>query len=93
MNNTKPRWLQDFRRFVPLKSQFFLSGNIKDFQLLENDFGSYSWHRLENVIDSELKNIGYTHVVYYNPLSGFDIPSFTGNSDEKKVFFLKFSLT
>ncbi|WP_437823110.1 AAA family ATPase [Tenacibaculum mesophilum] len=92
MNNTKPRWLQDFRRFVPLKSQFFLSGNIKDFQLLENDFGSYSWHRLENVIDSELKNIGYTHVVYYNPLSGFDIPFFTGNSDEKKVFFQKLQI-
>lgn len=92
MNNTKSRWLQDFRRFVPLKSQFFLSGNIKDFQLLKNDFGGYSWHRLENVIDSELKSMGYAHVVYYNPLTGFDIPFFTGNSEDKKALFQKLQI-
>lgn len=92
MNNTKSRWLQDFRRFVPLKSQFFLSGNIKDFQLLKNDFGSYSWHRLENVIDSELKSMGFAHVVYYNPLNGFDIPFFTGSPEDKKALFQKLQI-
>jgi len=89
MKDTKVRWLQDFRRFIPLKSQFILSGNIKDFQLIKNDFGSYSWHRLENAIDTELKNLGYKHVVYYNPMSGFDIPFFSGNPEEKKVLFQK----
>ncbi len=92
MNNTKSRWLQDFRRFVPLKSQFLLSGNIKDFQLLKNDFGSYSWHRLENVIDSELKSMGYVHVVYYNPLTGFDIPFFSENPEDKKALFQKLQI-
>ncbi|WP_109434136.1 AAA family ATPase [Aquimarina sp. AU119] len=89
MKDAKVRWLQDFRRFLPLKSQFILSGNIKDFQLIKNDFGSYSWHRLENAIDAELKSTGYKHVVYYNPMSGFDIPFFLGNPEEKKALFQK----
>ncbi len=89
MNDTKVRWLQDFRRFLPLKSQFILSGNIKDFQLIKNDFGGFSWHRLENAIDVELKNIGYKHIAYYNPLNGFDIPFYSGTPEEKKALFQK----
>ena len=87
MKDTKVRWLQDLRRFLPLKSQFILSGNTKDLQLIKNDFGSFSWHRLENAIDLELKSVGYAQVVYYNPLDGFDIPFFTGNAVEKKQLF------
>ena len=87
MKDTKVRWLQDFRRFLPLKSQFVLSGNIKDLQLTKNEFGSYGWHKLENAIDLELKSLGYTHVIYYNPLNGFDIPFFSDDPEEKKVLF------
>jgi len=31
----RPRWLRDLLRFVPLKSQFVLSGNVRDLQLCE----------------------------------------------------------
>ncbi|MCR3766639.1 hypothetical protein K3Z80_24940, partial [Pseudomonas aeruginosa] len=31
----KPRWLRDLLRFLPLKSQFVLSGNIRDLQACE----------------------------------------------------------
>ena len=31
----KPRWLRDLLRFLPLKSQFVLSGNIADLQVLQ----------------------------------------------------------
>lgn len=86
MEDTKVRWLQDLRRFVTLKSQFILSGNTKDLQLIDNGFGGFNWHRLENAIDIELKSVGYTEVLYYNPLDGFDIPFFNGNPDEKKLF-------
>ena len=89
MENIKVRWLQDFRRFLPLKSQFILSGNIKDFQLSKNDLGNYSWLRLESAISAELKSLGYAHVVYYNPISGFDIPFFNGSPEEKKSLFQK----
>ncbi|GHU37407.1 hypothetical protein AGMMS50256_35310 [Betaproteobacteria bacterium] len=31
----KPRWLRDLLRFLPLKSQFVLSGNVRDLQACE----------------------------------------------------------
>ncbi|WP_172398601.1 hypothetical protein [Gilliamella apicola] len=31
----KPRWMRDLVRFLPLKSQFVLSGNIRDLQACE----------------------------------------------------------
>jgi hypothetical protein len=31
----KPRWLRDLLRFLPLKSQFVLSGNVRDLQASE----------------------------------------------------------
>lgn len=92
MKDTKVRWLQDLRRFIPLKSQFVLSGNTKDLQLIKNDFNSFGWHRLENAIDIELKSLGYAEVVYYNPLDGFDIPFFTGSPQEKKELFHHLSI-
>ncbi|MCF8714286.1 ATP-dependent Clp protease ATP-binding subunit [Joostella atrarenae] len=87
MKDTKERWLRDFRRFLPLKSQFVLSGNTKDLQLTSNDSKGFGWHKLENVIDVELKNYGYSQVVYYNPLQGFEIPFFEGEVKEKEAMF------
>ena len=31
----RPRWLKDFVRFLSIKSQFVLSGNVRDLQLTE----------------------------------------------------------
>ncbi|MEH6658044.1 AAA family ATPase [Leeuwenhoekiella marinoflava] len=87
MKDTKVRWLQDLKRFLPLKSQFILSGNTKDLQLIKNEFNGFGWHRLENAIDVELKSLGYSEIVYYNPLNGFEIPFFTGSPQEKKELF------
>lgn len=30
-----PRWLRDLNRFLPLKSQFVLSSNVRDLQVTE----------------------------------------------------------
>lgn len=92
MRDIKPRWLRDFRRFLPLKSQFVLSGNTKDLQLTPNDFGNFGWHKLENVIDTELKNYGYSQVIYYNPLQGFEIPFFEGEPKEKETLYGKLQI-
>ena len=35
----KPRWLRDLARFLPLKSQFVLSGNVRDLQIIETSPG------------------------------------------------------
>ncbi|NQY07002.1 MAG: ATP-dependent Clp protease ATP-binding subunit, partial [Flavobacteriaceae bacterium] len=92
MKDTKARWLRDFRRFLPLKSQFVLSGNTKDLQLISNSMGGFGWHKLENVIDIELKNYGYSQVVYYNPLQGFEIPFFEGEPKEKEDLYRKLGI-
>src|SRR5262249_10552363 len=36
----RPRWLRDVLRFLPLKPQFVLSGNVRDLQLCELNGGS-----------------------------------------------------
>jgi hypothetical protein len=35
----QPRWMRDLKRFLPLKSQFVLSGNLRDLQLSPTDNG------------------------------------------------------
>ena len=37
--DVKPRWLRDLARFLPLKSQFVLSGNVFDLQTYEESRG------------------------------------------------------
>lgn len=79
----RPRWLRDFIRFLPLKSQFVLSGNIKDWQLYDHGQGQIGWYALKEYLALELQSLGYTHIVYYNPAEGFDIPFFRGTESEK----------
>ena len=52
----KPRWMRDLVRFLPLKSQFVLSGNIRDLQACEV---------------APLRDVGYSQVLIWNPLLGF----------------------
>jgi hypothetical protein len=40
----KPRWIRDLIRFLPLKSQFVLSGNVRDLQLIEPQPGCCFQH-------------------------------------------------
>ena len=67
----KPRWLRDLLRFLPLKSQFVLSGNVRDYQLTETEPGHVTVQPLVNVIAAELRQVGYSGVIGYDPLNGF----------------------
>ncbi|MCU7858884.1 MAG: ATP-dependent Clp protease ATP-binding subunit, partial [Candidatus Thiodiazotropha sp. (ex Lucinoma kastoroae)] len=62
-NNIKPRWIRDLLRFAPLKSQFVLTGNVRDFQIREMAPGSFVWHNLEEYLALELREYGYDAVV------------------------------
>jgi hypothetical protein len=66
-----PRWLRDLLRFLPLKSQFVLSGNVRDFQLTEVGRGTVAAQPLTAVLATELTRVGYAHVLLYDPLTGF----------------------
>lgn len=67
----QPRWLRDLLRFLPLKSQFVLSGNVRDFQLTEISAGTVAAQPLTAVLASELTRAGYDQVLLYDPLTGF----------------------
>src|SRR5215217_4788096 len=67
----RPRWLRDLLRFLPLKPQFVLSGNVRDHQLAEVAPGSVAAQPLVSVLGSELRQAGYAHVLAYDPIAGF----------------------
>src|SRR5215831_13493621 len=67
----KPRWLRDLVRFLPLKSQFVLSGNVRDLQVSETAPGAYAAVPLSECLHRELKAAGYAATVIYDPVAGF----------------------
>lgn len=70
-----PRWLRDLLRFLPLKSQFVLSGNIRDLLAMEMAGGVITPQSLNQALADTLIGQGYRHVLIYEPLSGFRIIS------------------
>lgn len=67
----KPRWLRDLQRFLPLKSQFVLTGNVRDLQALEAVPGQMTAAPLMTALATELAASGYQHVIAYEPTTGF----------------------
>lgn len=79
-----PSWLQEFKRFQSLKSQFYLFGNVYDcyyFPVNYHQAGSedeLKWARFNDIsllLRLYLKNAGYEIVAYYDVIDGFDIES------------------
>ncbi|MEQ1611435.1 MAG: AAA family ATPase [Hyphomicrobiaceae bacterium] len=67
----KPRWLRDLARFLPLKSQFVLSGNVRDLQISETSPGTLAAVPLTHALHQELKAADYTATLVYDLVSGF----------------------
>ena len=67
----KPRWLRDLLRFLPLKSQFVLSGNIRDLQACEVVPEVITPQTFELTLYRALREVGYSQVLIWNPLLGF----------------------
>lgn len=66
-----PRWQRDFQRFLPLKSQFVLSGNVRDLQTVELAAGALTAQPLAETLALTLKRAGYADILHYAPLIGF----------------------
>lgn len=66
-----PRWLRDLNRFLPLKSQFVLSGNVRDLQATELAPGTIAPQSFIQTVSDTLRHAGYAHIFLYEPLSGF----------------------
>lgn len=69
----KPRWLRDLLRFLPLKSQFVLSGNVRDLQASEVAPGIVTALPLDACLRDALRDAGFGHVLMWNPLTGFSV--------------------
>lgn len=69
----KPRWLRDLLRFLPLKSQFVLSGNIRDLQACEVVPGTVTAQSFNQTLCDALLDAGYTQVLAWDPLAGFRV--------------------
>lgn len=67
----KPRWLRDVTRFLSLRSQFVLSGNVRDLQIHEVAAGQITAVPLVTVLADQLRSRGYERIVTFDPVSGF----------------------
>jgi ATP-dependent Clp protease ATP-binding subunit ClpA len=72
---TTPRWTKDLFRFLPIKSQFVLSGNIRDRFPFPSQDGRILTLELKQFIASALAIRGYRYFLSYNHLEGFEIIS------------------
>lgn len=79
----KSKWLRDLIRFLPLKSQFVLSGNVRDLQTEDKPSGAVV-RPLTSCLNSELRSYGYAHVLSYDFINGFKLidPLSTQSSHE-----------
>lgn len=67
----KPRWLRDLLRFIPLKSQFVLFGNVRDLQASEIAPNIITPLPFNQTLYNSLYEVGYVHIITYTPLMGF----------------------
>lgn len=65
-----PRWMRDLVRFLPLKSQFVLSGNIRDLQASEVAPGTVTALSFNQTLCDALLAAGYAHVLTWDPVTG-----------------------
>ncbi|MBY5533656.1 ATP-dependent Clp protease ATP-binding subunit [Rhizobium leguminosarum] len=81
----RPTWLRDLVRFLPLKSQFVLSGNVRDLQAYEIAQDSVAALPLGLCLQRELQSCGYRDVISFSPTVGFGLPGVTNDAELAEV--------
>lgn len=74
----RPRWLRDVLRFLPLKPQFMLSGNVRDLQSCELGGGQILTLPLLQTLAVELRAYGFSQVIGYDVVTGFRVIGLPG---------------
>jgi hypothetical protein len=77
-----PRWLRDLQRFLPLKSQFVLSGNVRDLQATAVSPDVVTPQSFHETVVAALREAGYAHTFLYEPLTGFQAMIAPGDTAE-----------
>jgi energy-coupling factor transporter ATP-binding protein EcfA2 len=84
----RPRWFRDLLRFLPLKPQFVLSGNVRDLQLVELAPGTVTAQPLAGALANGLHQTGYARTLIYDPVLGFRVQSLPGEDSRAGVELL-----
>ncbi|MCC6776087.1 MAG: ATP-dependent Clp protease ATP-binding subunit [Hyphomicrobiales bacterium] len=82
----KPRWLRDLVRFLSLRSQFVLSGNVRDLQIHEPLPGEVTSVPLATVLLDQLRRVGYQRIMTYDLLAGFRCTAAEGQASDEELF-------
>lgn len=69
-----PRWMRDLSRFLPLKSHFVLSGNVRDRYPLAFGDGPAHLMPLVEYLAAQLARAGIERSIAYEPIHGFRVP-------------------
>jgi hypothetical protein len=88
------KWVKDVFRFLPLKSQFILYGNIRDLQPFPRGKGAYALLRLPNFLCDALSLRGIEHFLVFRPTEGlsFLTPSGRSPASEREFFSTTFKM-
>ena len=95
-----PGWMQEFKRFQSLKSQFYLYGNVYDCYYFPVNYlnvktvEELKWARFNEIqflLRLYLKNAGFEIVAYYDIIDGFTVESDI-HTDVNRENFTKFIL-
>lgn len=90
MPELRPRWLLDLIRFLPLRSQFVLSGNVRDQYPVEVQSAGMAPMPLVSCLGMELKREGMAHFLMFDPAQGFSVPLIVGlDQQTERDFFAK----
>jgi ATP-dependent Clp protease ATP-binding subunit ClpB len=73
MTDTTPRWLKDLERLLPIRSQFVVSGNIRDSILVPLAEGGATLVPLLRGLWEQLRRLGYRFVLVYDPADGLRV--------------------
>ncbi|MEP2726674.1 AAA family ATPase [Roseibium sp.] len=92
-DDPRPRWVRDLTRFLPLKSQFLLTGNVRDLQI-RTIGGRVAAAPLPTVLAGIFFDAGYADVLRWDPLGGFSVlPRADGSAGDADALLAGLSLT
>jgi ATP-dependent Clp protease ATP-binding subunit ClpA len=88
------RWVKDIFRFLPLKSEFVLHGNIRDQQPFPRGNGRYARLSLPEYLCEALSLRGYQHFLVFRNTEGFSVLAPPGKSltSEREFFNTTFKI-
>jgi energy-coupling factor transporter ATP-binding protein EcfA2 len=83
-----PRWIRDVLRFLPIRAQFLLSGNVRDRQLWAVEPGRHVPMALIPYLGEVLSLRGYEAFLVFNPADGFSVVAPRGGvAEASRGFF------